>query len=88
MDFNEFLTMMAKKMQDTDSEVEIREAFKVFDAEGKGSITAGDLRNVMMMYGEKMEQEDADEMVRVADINGDGIINFDSMYYLYFIHQL
>ena len=31
IDFSEFLTMMARKMKDTDSEDEIKEAFKVFD---------------------------------------------------------
>ena len=31
VDFPEFLTMMARKMKDTDSEEEILEAFKVFD---------------------------------------------------------
>lgn len=31
IDFPEFLTMMARKMKDTDSEEEIREAFRVFD---------------------------------------------------------
>jgi Ca2+-binding EF-hand superfamily protein len=29
IDFPEFLTMMARKMKDTDSEEEIREAFRV-----------------------------------------------------------
>ena len=33
----EFLTMMARKMKDTDSEEEIREAFKVFDKDGNGT---------------------------------------------------
>ncbi|CAL8339753.1 unnamed protein product [Boreogadus saida] len=31
INFPEFLTMMARKMKDTDSEEEIREAFRVFD---------------------------------------------------------
>ena len=31
IDFPEFLTMMARKMKDADSEEEIREAFRVFD---------------------------------------------------------
>ncbi|XP_030217708.1 calmodulin-alpha-like [Gadus morhua] len=35
IDFPEFLTMMARKMKDTDSEEEIREAFRVFDKSGK-----------------------------------------------------
>lgn len=34
IDFPEFLTMMARKMKDTDSEEEIREAFRVFDKVG------------------------------------------------------
>lgn len=35
IDFPEFLTMMARKMKDTDSEEEIREAFRVFDKVSK-----------------------------------------------------
>ena len=34
----EFLTMMARKMKDTDSEEEITEAFKVFDKDGNGAL--------------------------------------------------
>ena len=40
VDFPEFLTMMASKMKDTDAEEEIVEAFRVFDREGSGSISA------------------------------------------------
>ena len=46
IDFTEFLQMMAKKMKDTDSEEEIKEAFKVFDKDGNGFISAAELRCV------------------------------------------
>ncbi len=46
IDFPEFLTMMARKMKDTDSEEEIREAFRVFDKDGNGFISAAELRHV------------------------------------------
>jgi calmodulin len=36
IDFEEFLHMMARKMKDTDSEEELREAFRVFDKDGNG----------------------------------------------------
>ena len=36
IDFEEFLHMMAQKMKDTDSEEELREAFRVFDKDGNG----------------------------------------------------
>ena len=38
IDFPEFLTMMANKMKETDSEEEIKEAFRVFDKDGNGFI--------------------------------------------------
>jgi len=47
IDFPEFLTMMARKMKDTDSEEEIMEAFKVFDKDNNGQISAAELRHVM-----------------------------------------
>jgi hypothetical protein len=52
IEFPEFLTMMARKMQDTDSEEEIKEAFKVFDKDGTGYISAEELRHVMTNLGE------------------------------------
>ena len=35
IDFPEFLGMMARKMKNSDSEEEIKEAFRVFDKDGK-----------------------------------------------------
>jgi len=45
IDFPEFLTMMARKMKDTDSEEEIREAFRVFDKVLSSTITHVDHNN-------------------------------------------
>ena len=49
IDFPEFLTMMARKMRDTDTEDEIKEAFKVFDKDGNGYISAAELRHVSVV---------------------------------------
>ena len=54
IDFPEFLTMMARKMRDTDTEEEIKEAFKVFDKDGNGYISAAELRHVMTSLGESL----------------------------------
>ena len=70
---------MSKKMQETDSEDEIREAFKVFDKDGNGFISAAELRHVMTNLGEKLSDEEVDEMVREADMDGDGQINYEGI---------
>ncbi|ETS64955.1 calmodulin [Moesziomyces aphidis] len=77
IDFPEFLTMMARKMKDTDSEEEIKEAFKVFDKDGNGFISAAELRHVMTNLGEKLSDNEVDEMIREADVDGDGQINYE-----------
>ena len=69
--------MMARKMKDTDSAEEIKEAFKVFDKDGNGFISAAELRHIMTNLGEKLTDEEVDEMIREADVDGDGQINYD-----------
>ncbi|KAF7031242.1 hypothetical protein CFC21_042601 [Triticum aestivum] len=76
IDFPEFLNLMARKMKDTDSEEELKEAFRVFDKDQNGFISAAELRQVMTNLGEKLSEE-VEEMVREADVDGDGQINYD-----------
>lgn len=72
IDFFEFLIMMVRKMKDIDSEEEIREVFWVFDKDGNGFISVVELRYVMINLGEKLIDEEVDEMIREVDIDGDG----------------
>merc|ERR1719355_49743 len=68
---------MARKMKDTDTEEELIEAFKVFDRDGNGFISAAELRHVMTNLGEKLTDEDVDEMIREADVDGDGQVSYE-----------
>ncbi|CAI5467082.1 unnamed protein product [Closterium sp. Yama58-4] len=77
IDFPEFLNLMARKMKDTDSEEELKEAFKVFDKDQNGFISAQELRHVMTNLGEKLTDEEVDEMIREADVDGDGQVNYE-----------
>ena len=44
IDFPEFLTVMARKMKETDSDEEIREAFRAFDKDGNEFVPKTNLR--------------------------------------------
>lgn len=76
--------MMARKMKDTDSEEEIREAFKVFDRDNNGFISAAELRHVMTSIGEKLTDDEVDEMIREADQDGDGRIDCKEPAHLFY----
>ncbi|KAK1311058.1 Calmodulin-2 [Acorus calamus] len=78
IEFAEFLNLMANKMKETDdTEEELKEAFKVFDRDQNGYISAAELRNVMINLGEKLTDEEVDQMIREADMDGDGQVNYE-----------
>lgn len=61
-------------MLDTASELEA--AFAYFDKDGSGTLNAEELSSVLQSVGEKMSAEDVTEMMKEADINGDGEIDY------------
>ena len=76
IEFKEFLSLFAKKMKDPDTEEDLIEAFRIFDKDGSGNISALELRHVMTTLGERLTEEEADEMIKEADTNNDGQINY------------
>jgi len=69
--------LMSRKTKDVDDEEEHRESFRTFDKDGNGFISASELRHVMANLGEKMTDEEVDEMIKEADLDGDGQINYE-----------
>merc|ERR1712088_1020693 len=74
IDFNEFIDMMVKRGASVEEDV--AHAFKVFDRDGDGLITAEELRLTMNNLGEPITEEEVKAMIAEADIDGDGKINF------------
>lgn len=77
IDFNEFLEMMTKHMKESDCEQELREAFKVFDKNGDGMISAEELKTVMHNLGEALTDEEITQMIQEADENSDGHVDYE-----------
>ncbi len=52
--------------------------FLQFDIDGDGAITSDELRNAMVkLLGEQTSQREIDAVVREADNNGDGTVDFE-----------
>lgn len=78
IDFDEFIEMMTKHMQETvDQTAEMREAFKIFDRDGNGYIDLRELKTVITRMGEPLSDQEATEIFKAADLNGDGKLDYD-----------
>lgn len=51
--------------------------FRVFDKNNDGLISSVELRHVMTNLGERLSEEEVDDMIREADLDGDGMVNYD-----------
>ncbi|KXX73933.1 Calmodulin [Madurella mycetomatis] len=74
--FDEFLALMSKDVKEVDAEEELLNAFKVFDKDGSGTISSDELRNVLKSLGEILTDDEVEQMVQLADRNGDGQIDY------------
>lgn len=82
IDFSEFLILMKRYMQDLDTEKDIRDTFHLFDNDCDGVLNAKELQNVMLTLGEKMTDEEIEEMIKEADTKGIGAVSYRDFYRL------
>jgi len=68
INFTMFLTMFGEKLNGTDPEDVIKNAFACFDGENTGFIHEDRLRELLTTMGDRFTEEDVDEMYREAPI--------------------
>ena len=71
------------RIADENLEEDILEAFQVFDKDGNGFITARELKNVMANLGESLTEDEVNAMIREADCDGDGCINYAEFFTMF-----
>ena len=71
-EYDEFLLLMSKKINEGQMDEEMMEAFKTFDDSGKGYINQKDLERVLKKYNEHLSEEELRLMFNETDADKDG----------------
>ncbi|KAJ8302485.1 hypothetical protein KUTeg_018881, partial [Tegillarca granosa] len=75
IDFEEFLQIFKQKLS-LDPEKELRDVFGVFDHNKDGFISSEELYDVLNRLGIVTSREESREMVKEADLNSDGKVDY------------
>ncbi|KAJ0983826.1 hypothetical protein J5N97_002182 [Dioscorea zingiberensis] len=83
IDLNEFQKLYESIVRNTstgsdqEEDMEMKEAFDVYDRDGDGLITVEELALVLSSLGLAGRVEDCKDMIRKVDLDGDGMVNFE-----------
>ena len=71
---------MAYKMNDSaDIDKKLKAAFRLFDKNGDGTISTQEVRDLMLVLGERARTDDINRLMKEMDINGDGRVDYDEV---------
>ncbi|TVU02184.1 hypothetical protein EJB05_52327, partial [Eragrostis curvula] len=79
VEFSEFVALVAPELladRSPYSEDQLRRLFGIFDRDGNGFITAAELAHSMARLGHALTVKELTGMIKEADTDGDGRINF------------
>merc|ERR1712142_1459961 len=77
VDIDEFLELMRTKTKEAQDEVEVKEAFRVLDKEGKGEIHTDVITELLVQLDDTLTEADLNEMIAEIDEDGSGWVDYD-----------
>ena len=84
IEFEEFVAMMAQKVQEPDTEDDLRQAFKVFDPTNQGTVGLEDLQQLLASLGHtELGPAELQEMIKHTDSTGQGALTVEDFIRLY-----
>jgi len=80
VDVNSLAQIISKRLksQMTSAE-ELRDAFQVFDKHGNGMLSVHDMKISLTTLGERLGNEELDELVREVDKDAEGQVSFEDI---------
>jgi Ca2+-binding protein (EF-Hand superfamily) len=79
IDFEEFISLISRKMKEPGIENELMEAFKIFDQDGTGMITTNAFKKIIRDLSDKLTDTEIEDMLAEADPDADGYIKFEDL---------
>ncbi|KAI7878231.1 calmodulin-like protein 3 [Lichtheimia hyalospora FSU 10163] len=77
VDLNEFFAMFAALLKESSpTDEEWKQTFQAYDKDGDGFLTVDELRQFLEQLEGNLQPDDVESMVREADDDGDGKINY------------
>lgn len=78
VDYDEFIQMMTQtQVKPLNAEEELRKTFNIFDIDGNGYISHDEIKKTMEHLGERVTDDEVNDMIKAADKNGDGKIDIN-----------
>ena len=57
---------------------DLREVFRLYDKEGRGYVSVAEMRHLLTSVGEKLTDDEADELLRMSGCVHNGMVHYDS----------
>ncbi|MEM9458293.1 MAG: EF-hand domain-containing protein [Myxococcota bacterium] len=80
VDFDGFLALMHGPQAEQDARADFRRAFDEVDLDKDGYLTVADFQRISKAEGAPLTEEQAKEMIEMADKNEDGKVSFEEYY--------
>lgn len=75
--FDEFVVFLSKIWIDRDWELDIREAFQIFDDDDSGFVSSAELSHVLANLGERLTEKEIENIFAEGDKNADGQLDME-----------
>nr|XP_013797445.1 PREDICTED: myosin regulatory light chain 2, atrial isoform-like [Apteryx mantelli mantelli] len=82
INFTVFLTLFGEKLNGTDPEESILNAFKLFDPAGTGTVNKDEFKQLLLTQADKFSPEEVEQMFAVTPIDVAGNIDYKSLCYI------
>lgn len=75
--FTKLLGIGLKQSREADPEEELHHAFKLFDKDGDGVISAAEMTNALNGFGVKLTEREVDQLIGEATLSQSRSVNYD-----------